>query len=77
MKVKRLFEEVIEKFIIDNNEKITLKGVSKTQDMTLDRYAYWDGESGRAQVKETSDNLQYLMKKYNIPSNHVFKQKPR
>jgi hypothetical protein len=77
MKVKKLFEEIIEKFIIDNNEKILLKGVNGTKDMKLHRYACWGGESGRAYVKETSDDLQYLMKKYDIPSNHVFKQKPR
>ncbi len=40
--------------------------------MVIPRYGYWDDKGrGKPETVESSDDLEYLMKKYNVPEDKV------
>lgn len=59
-------------FITDNGENLELTNQQTGEVMRLPRYGYWE-DLGRQkpEVKELSDDLEYLKKKYNVPDDHV------
>ena len=60
-------------FITDMGEKPKIKNTATGEMMELNQYGYWcDMGKGKPEVKETSDDLEYLKKKYSIPDNRVF-----
>ena len=63
-------------FITDMGEKLKMTNQKTGKITELPRFAYWD-DMGRnkAEVKECSDDLEYLKKKYNVPDNHVVDMK--
>ena len=69
MKLEELFEGVI--FISDLGETQTIRQNDK--EITFGQYAVWAPISGtsRHQIVEVSDDLSYLMKKYDISKNNV------
>jgi hypothetical protein len=69
MKVKKLFETIYT--ITDHGESTTWKNVDKNKnDFSIKRYAVW----GNKEVVDTSNDINYLMKKYNIPKERVVKR---
>ena len=69
MKLEELFEGVI--FISDLGETQTIRQNDK--EITFGQYAVWAPISGtsRHQIVEVSDDLNYLMKKYDISKDNV------
>ncbi len=69
MKIEELFKGVV--FISDLGETQTIQRNDK--EITLGQYAVWAPISGtsRHQIVEVSDDLDYLMKKYDISKDNV------
>lgn len=71
MKLEEVFAGVL--FISDLGEAQTVEIDNK--EINMGQYAVWAPISGttRHQIVEVSENLQYLMEKYNIPNDNVCK----
>ena len=60
-------------FITDMGEKPKMNNIATGETMELNQYGYWcDIGKGKPEVKETSDDLEYLKKKYSISDDRVF-----
>lgn len=60
-------------FITDMGEKPKMKNTATGEMMELNQYGYWcDMGKGKPEVKETSDDLESLKKKYSISDDRVF-----
>lgn len=69
MKLEEVFAGVL--FISDLGETQTVE--NDGEEMSVGQYAVWAPIRGttRHQIIEVSENLDYLMEKYNIPSDNV------
>lgn len=69
MKLEEVFAGVL--FISDLGETQTVQ--NNGEEISIGQYAVWAPISGttRHQIVEVSDNLDYLMEKYNIPKDNI------
>jgi hypothetical protein len=63
-------------FITDMGERPKMRNTATGEMMELDQYGYWcDMGKGKPEVKETSNDLEYLKTKYKVPDDRVFGMK--
>lgn len=61
-------------FISDSGRELVFKNTTTGKEIRVGRYGVWtDKDRRKPEVIETSNNLELLLKKYNLTKDHIVK----
>lgn len=64
-----------DKFITFHDDPVIFKDLDTGEEVKLPKYGVWSTSGRKPHVIDTGEDLEVLMKKHDVPKDHVFNEK--